>query len=314
MAPRVSVIIPAYNARAWLAETLDSVIAQTYDDWEAIVADDGSTDGTGDLAASYHPRVKCVRNERNLGIGGARNLALANASGELVALLDADDLWLPEYLQRQLARYDDAVASGEKVGIVCCGATRLGPEGPQESVHSQNPITLTALLRGNTIFVSAIVPRVLIDRLGGFATDCLGTEDYDLWLRILEAGHTVVVVDEFLAFYRVGDATVSANAAGMARAMQTTYRHALERGRLGVRQRAVARRELRWQRLIELRADATGRRARTGRLPVIAIARAAPLGARVMLERPELWLRGLGLVAVSLRGGPEAGARRFPTA
>jgi len=313
MAPRISVIIPAYNACASLAETLDSVIGQTYDDWEAIVADDASSDGTGDLATSYHPRVSCVRSEHNRGIGGARNLALAKASGELVALLDADDLWLSDYLQTQVAHYDEAVAAGENVGIVCCGAILLRPDGPRECVYSQRPATLAALLRRNTIFVSAIIPRVLVEQLGGFATDCLGTEDYDMWLRIVETGRTVLVVDEPLAIYRVGDTTVSTNVVGMARAMQTTYRHALERGRLHVRERAIVRRELRLQRLIELRAEAAWR-AEAGRLPVTVIARAIPLSVRVVLERPKLWLLGPRLFVRSLRGVRAAGVGRSPAA
>ncbi len=284
MPPRVSVIIPAYNARSSLGETLDSVIAQTYDDWEAIVADDASSDGTGELASGYHPRVRCVRGERNLGIGGARNLALANASGELVALLDADDLWTPEYLQRQIAHYDAAIAAGEKIGIVCCDATVLYPSGRQGRSYTRSPITLDALLRSNTIFISALVPRVLIDRLGAFATDCLGTEDYDMWLRILESGHSALVVNEPLAIYRDGAETVSSNAAGMARAMQTTYRHALERGRLDARQQAIARRELRWQRLVELHAEFSRTRLHAGRVPMGAIVRMTPLGARVVLS------------------------------
>jgi glycosyltransferase involved in cell wall biosynthesis len=310
MAPRVSVIIPAFNACASLAETLDSVIAQTYEAWEVIVADDGSSDGTADLAANYHPRVSCVRSQHNLGIGGARNLALAQASGELVALLDADDLWRPEYLERQLARHDDAVAAGENVGITCCDAILLGRGGARERVFTSSPITLTALLRHNTIFVSAIVTRSVIDQLGGFATNCLGTEDYDLWLRILESGRTVLVVNEPLAFYRIGDTTVSSNAAGMARAMQTTYRRALERGRLDAHQRAIVHRELRLQRFIEFREQVARRRAQTGRLPLAMVARAAPLGVRVLVERPSTWLIGARRLPAFLRGRAVAGARR----
>jgi glycosyltransferase involved in cell wall biosynthesis len=313
MPPRVSVIIPAYNARSSLGETLDSVIAQTYGDWEAIVADDASRDGTAELASGYHPRVRCVRSERNLGIGGARNLALADASGELVALLDADDLWTPEYLQRQVARYDAAVAAGEKVGIVCCDATVIRPSGQQGRSHTTGPITLDTLLRHNTIFVSALAPRSLIDGLGAFATDCLGTEDYDMWLRILEMGYTVLIVNEPLAIYRDGDETVSSNAAGMARAMQTTYCHALERGRLNARQRATARRELRWQRMVELRAEVAQMRLHAGRVPMKAIARATPLGARVALERPTLWWQGVQLLAASLRGAWVSCVSRFAT-
>lgn len=315
MAPRVSVIIPARNASATLAETLDSVIAQTYGDWEAIVADDASSDGTAQLAAGYHPRVRCVRSARNLGIGGARNLALTRATGELVALLDADDVWLPYYLDRQLARYDRAVAAGENVGIVSCDALMIGPEGPRAGTASQrigwaDPVTLTTLLRRNTICVSAIVPRVLVDRLGGFATDCLGTEDYDMWLRILEAGHKVLAAREPLFKYRIADTTVSTNVAGMARATQTTYRHALQRGRLDGRQRAIARRELRLQRLVELWEETVRRRRDTGRLPWKLVASAGPLGARVVLERPARWPRWLQIAIAILRGAPAAGVDR----
>jgi glycosyltransferase involved in cell wall biosynthesis len=302
MSPRISVIIPAYNARSSLGEALDSVIAQTYEDWEAIVADDASNDGTAEFASVYHPRVRCVRSERNLGIGGARNLALADARGELVALLDADDLWTPEYLQRQVADYDAAIAAGEKVGIVCCDATVVYTSGQRTRSYTRSPITLDGLLRRNTIFVSALVPRALIDGLGAFATDCLGTEDYDMWLRILETGHTALVVNEPLAVYRDGDETVSSNAASMARAMQTTYRHALERGRLDARQRATARRELRWQQLVELRAEVAQMRLHTGRVPLQAIVRAMPLGARVAFERPTLCWHGVQFFVASLRG------------
>jgi glycosyltransferase involved in cell wall biosynthesis len=315
MTPRVSVIIPAHNACALLAETLDSVIAQTYEDWEVIVADDGSTDGTAALATGYHPRVGCVCSPRKLGIGGARNLALTRATGELVALLDADDLWLPEYLERQVARYDAAVVAGEDVGIVSCDAFELGPDGPRASTYSQragwaDPVTLTTLLRGNTIFVSAIAPRALIDKLGGFATDCLGTEDYDMWLRILETGRAVLATREPLVLYRIADATVSANVAGMARATQTTYRHALERGRLDARQRWIARRALRLQRFVELWEEAAGRRKETGRIPWVFMACAAPLGVRVVLERPERWLRWLRIAREIVRGAPVAGVDR----
>jgi glycosyltransferase involved in cell wall biosynthesis len=315
MAARVSVIIPARNARATLAETLDSVIAQTYGDWEAIVADDGSSDGTGELAAGYHPLVQCVRSPRNLGIGAARNLALTRAAGELVALLDADDIWLAQYLERQIARYDDAVAGGERVGIVCCDAFELGPDGPREGTSYERnrwvePVTLTALLRKNTICVSSIVPRELIDELGGFATDCLGTEDYDMWLRILETGRTVLAAREPLFHYRVADTAVSANVAGMARATQTTYRHALQRGRLDARQRRIASRQLRMHRFIELWEELSRRRSEAEGLPWRLVARAVPLGARVVLERPNRWSHWLQIGLSILGGAPAAGVER----
>jgi glycosyltransferase involved in cell wall biosynthesis len=313
--PRVSVIIPARNAATLLPEALDSVIAQSYDDWEAIVADDASSDGTAALAAGYHPRVSCVRSERNLGIGGARNLALRQATGELVALLDADDLWLPEYLQRQVARYDAAVARGQDVGIVCCDAYELGARGLRAQTYSERAgwvdnVTLTTLLRRNTIFVSALVPRAVVDELGGFATDCLGTEDYDLWLRIVESGRAVIAVREPLVQYRVADTTISTNLAAMSRATQTTYRHALGRGRLSAHQRLVARRELRLQAFVELWEEIARAMREGNGIPWRLVASAAPLGVRVVLERPGRWLHWLRIASAIARGAPAAGIDR----
>jgi glycosyltransferase involved in cell wall biosynthesis len=313
--PRVSVIIPARNAASLLPQALDSVIAQTYDDWEAIVADDASSDGTAGLVAGYHPRVSCVRSERNLGIGGARNLALARASGELIALLDADDLLLPTYLERQVARYDAAVAGGQDVGIVCCDAYELGPEGRRSRTYSERAgwvqsVTLTTLLRANTIFVSALTPRAVVEELGGFATDCLGTEDYDLWLRIVESGRAVVAVREPLVMYRVADATISTNVAAMSRAVQTTYRHALARGRLDARQRRIARRELRLQRCVELWEESARMGGEGGRIPWSLLVRSGGLAARVVLERPKRWFHWFRIARAIARGAPAAGVDR----
>ncbi|HLL92495.1 MAG TPA: glycosyltransferase [Solirubrobacteraceae bacterium] len=315
MAPRVSVIIPARNASASLPDALDSVIAQTYGDWEVIVADDGSTDDTRALVDGYHPRVTCLRSERNLGIGGARNLALTRASGELAALLDADDQWLPDYLEKQVARYDAAVADGEDVGIVCCDAFELRPDGLRAGKYSQragwnDPVTLTTLLRDNTIFVSAIAPRAVIEQLGGFATDCLGTEDFDMWLRILESGRTVVAAREPLALYRIGDTAISANVAVMARAAQVAYGHALTRGRLDARQRAIAYRQLRLHRFVELWEETARLHGESGRVPWALIARALPLGMRVVFERPGRWTHWLRLGVGILGGAPVAGVDR----
>jgi glycosyltransferase involved in cell wall biosynthesis len=310
MSPRVSVIIPAYNASASIGETLDSVIAQTYSDWEVIVADDCSTDGTVNIVSDYHPRVSCVSSEHNRGPAAARNLALTVASGELVALLDADDLWRPLYLQRQLAHYDAAIREGTDVGIVCCGAVLLGPHGLGECAYPKRSVTLARLLRANSIHVSSIVPRGLIEELGGFATDCFGTEDYDMWLRILESGRAVVPVMEPLAVYRIGSGTVSSNVEGMARAMQVAYGRALERGQLSRRERMIVRRELRRHRMVELRETLKGQRVQTGHLPLGELVRALPLGVHVALERPDMWLPGLRLAVVALRDAVSKGRVR----
>jgi glycosyltransferase involved in cell wall biosynthesis len=308
--PRVSIIIPAYNAAQLLPHALDSILAQTYEDWEAIVVDDASTDETAAVASGRRdPRISCVRSPRNLGIGGARNQALPHARGELVALLDADDVWLAHYLERQVAEYDAAVARGEDVGVVCCDSYHLGPDGlpdlaSYEPPRWPDPITLTTLLRGNSIFVSAMVPRAVIEELGGFATDCLGTEDYDMWLRIAETGRRVVAVREPLVGYRVGDTSISKDVAIMSRAMQRTYQRALARGRLSGAQRRIAERQLRFQRLVELRQEAAAQtKARPHQLALLV--RVLALATRVAIERPGLWPRSLKPLRRAGRRSPD---------
>ena len=305
--PRVSVITPAHNAEAHLAETLDSVLAQRYDDYEVIVADDASTDATAELAAGYGDRVRCVRSATNLGPAGARNLALEHASGELVALLDADDLWLPDYLTEQVALYDREQRRRPGVGIVGCDAYELGPEGRREGTWSKRVgasarPTLTRMLHSNEIFVSALAPRELVIRLGGFSTECWGSEDHDLWLRILENGHRAVVNPRPLAVYRVAEGSISANVLGMARTSQRTFERALERGNLTLLQRLVVRRSLRIQVAVEHWERIAAERARGGRLPLADFARGAPVMARVVLEHPNRWPRWARILLALRRG------------
>src|SRR5262245_59871308 len=117
--PRVSVIVPAFNAEEYIAQALDSVVAQTYEDWEIVVADDGSTDATAEIAGGFGPRTRVVR-QANRGVGAALELACSHSTGELVAVLAADDYWLPDYLEEQVALHDRERARRVDVGIVAC--------------------------------------------------------------------------------------------------------------------------------------------------------------------------------------------------
>ena len=121
---RVSLIVPAHNAAPHIESAIASVRAQTYSDWELIVVDDGSHDATWELLqAAAGPHVRALRTERATGPAAARNLALAQATGELVAFLDADHLLLPRYLESQLARYESASRKdNQPVGLVACDA------------------------------------------------------------------------------------------------------------------------------------------------------------------------------------------------
>ncbi|MDP9223545.1 MAG: glycosyltransferase family 2 protein, partial [Actinomycetota bacterium] len=195
--PRVTVIVPAFNAAQYLPETLASVEAQTYNDWEVVVADDASTDETAEVAESFGDRVKVLRTSANAGPAVARNRAIETSTAELLAFLDADDLWLPGYLEQQVSLYDESRNVQDDVGLVVCDARILGPAGYRTQTYMQavrfpRVVTLTRLLVSNPIFISALSPRAVVEEAGCFTPATFGTADYDLWLRIVERGYRVV--------------------------------------------------------------------------------------------------------------------------
>ena len=163
------------------------------------------------------------------------------------------------------------------------------------------------MLRRNSIFVSALTPRALVLELGGFATECWGSEDHDLWLRILESGRRAVVNPRALAVYRVAAGSVSDNLLGMARTTQVTYERALARGNLNALQRVMA---LRYRRLQAVVERVEGLRARgasgAGRPAGGELARTLALLAVVVVEHPNRWPRWLR-IAVARRRGTAAG-------
>jgi glycosyltransferase involved in cell wall biosynthesis len=298
----VSIVVPAYNAEEHLGETLASVEAQTYTDWEVIVADDGSTDRTVDVASRFGDRFTILRGgPSNEGPAAARNRALAVASGELVALLDADDLWLPGYLERMVQSFDEGRARGLRVGIVTCNARILGPNGYLSRTFMEHQgfpddVTVGEMLRMNTISAVALFPRALLDEVGIFCPEIFGTEDYDLWLRIIELDYRVVVVREPLAIYRLAERSVSTNVARMARALQLTYERALARGRLTPAERRAAQRQHRLQRALEQVGLLLVARREGGRL-YARIARNVPLFLRVAVENPDRWAAAIRVLA-----------------
>jgi glycosyltransferase involved in cell wall biosynthesis len=286
--PRVSVVMPAHDSAAVIERALASVRGQTYSDWEVVVADDASSDDTADRAAAAGARV--VRVQRNLGPAGARNLALGASSSELVAFLDADDEWLPGYLAAQVARYDaERSRPGPEVGLVACDARLRLAHGMASFTYLDQfrdrctPLTLERVLRRNCIYISALVPREVGQEVGWFDPALFGTEDHDLWIRILETGRRAVLNRELLAVYSSDGASVSSNIARMAFNNQKTYRSALARGALPPRARRIARSELRYNRAMEVVATAWFERRPA------AMARSLPVAAFVAVTRPGHW-------------------------
>lgn len=227
MTPAVAVIMPAYDVAAFVGEAIESVLAQTHTDWQLVVVDDGSTDGTSDVVARYDdPRVRLLRIEHSGLPAVARNRGLASSESEFVAFLDGDDLWRPEKLERQLA----LVASRPEVGLVHAGFEMLRdgslePYVPPPAMTEEGP-QLERLAVGNYIANSSVLlRRELLARRGAFDEDprLRGTEDFELWLRLApqtEFGY----VDEPLMVYRFHPANL-----GQGAQMGLGYATALEK-------------------------------------------------------------------------------------
>jgi glycosyltransferase involved in cell wall biosynthesis len=210
-APRVSVVIPAYNAAATLPETLASVIAQTMTDYEVIVVDDGSTDATPAVLARYGDRIRVLRKVNEGRPSTTRNLGAQAARGELVAFLDADDRWRPEKLARQLALF----AANPRLGLVYTAAAVIDSNG---RVLRVNPCPrggrgriYSLLAVGNMMVGSSVmVRRIAIAEAGWFDEELTSIENWDLWIRIARRWE-VDFVDEPLTSYRVHPGNRSAD-------------------------------------------------------------------------------------------------------
>lgn len=215
--------MPVYEGREHLAAAIDSVLAQTFEEFELLVVDDGSTDGSSAIARTYagrDPRVH-YRRQENAGQGAARNAGIGVARGEAVAFLDQDDLWLPDKLARQLPLLDDATVVYSDTYILRDGGHNREERFSDHLEGWPAPATLESLMVGNTIPVlTALLSRRLLLTHGGFTSDpaLKGVDDYDLWLRLAAAGVTFSYVPEPLAVYRVHEAAMSADQVRMASA------------------------------------------------------------------------------------------------
>ncbi len=217
-ADRVSVIIPAYNAAPYIADTLESVFAQTYRCFEVIVVNDGSADTAAleALLLPYSDRIVYIKQE-NRGLSGARNTGLRAATGTLVALLDADDIWMPDYLDEQTK----FLRAHPQFDLVYCNARFFG-----DSVYdgkdymavcpSNGEATPAAIIsRRCHVFVS-VLARTEVLRRFGFDESLRSCEDFDCWLRFTAAGHRIGYHRKILVRYRKHNASLSANPTRMA--------------------------------------------------------------------------------------------------
>jgi glycosyltransferase involved in cell wall biosynthesis len=210
----VSVIMPAFNVAPYLGASIESVQAQTAPDWELLIVDDGSTDGTAAVAEAFaakDPRVRLLR-QANAGISAARNRALRRSSGSFLALLDSDDLWDPAYLAPQLRTF----ATRPQIDIVTGNGRFLGGEHhgcPVRPWPDRRPRpTLATILSDETsIFIMSIMRRRVYAAIGGFDESLRTNEDYEFWIRAAVAGFRFWRNDEPLGRYRRRDGSLSSS-------------------------------------------------------------------------------------------------------
>jgi glycosyltransferase involved in cell wall biosynthesis len=211
--PAVSVVIPAYNVATYMRETLDSVFAQTYTDFEVVVVNDGSPD-TEELERALEPyreRIVYVRQE-NRGAGAARNRGLREARGGYVAFLDADDLWLPNFLEAQMRFleaggydlvYSDAVLFGD---TPVAGRTQMESASP--SVGEVDFLSLIHY-RCNVTTSTVLARKAPIFEAGLFDEGLRNSQDFELWVRLVRRGARVSYQRKVLVRYRCHDDSLS---------------------------------------------------------------------------------------------------------
>jgi glycosyltransferase involved in cell wall biosynthesis len=232
--PSFSVIIPAYNEAGLVGSAIESVLRQSRPDWEAIVVDDGSTDGTAEAVHEFElrdPRVRIVR-KANEGLSAARNSGIDVARARYVTFLDSDDLLMPGYLDAMGAALDANPGAGfaytdawamdadsHRIGR----ATAMSAWTPAEP--AENPLdTIRQLIPNNFIFVATTLPRAVLDDVGRFDPELSSAEDYDLWLRILARGYAAVRAPGVFAIKRERSDAMSANYLKMLSNLCEVYR------------------------------------------------------------------------------------------
>ena len=203
--PKVSVVIPAYNVAEFISDTLDSALGQKFRDYEIIVVNDGSPD-TPALERAIRTRREDIVyiKQPNLGAGAARNTGIQHARGEIIAFLDGDDVWLPNFLASQLAFL------GRGYDMVYCDAYRFGMRSVlrktfMESAPSAGVCDSAALLdfRCNVITSGTVATKDALERSGLFEHERTSSEDFHLWLRMAKNGAKIGYQRKPLLKYRV---------------------------------------------------------------------------------------------------------------
>ena len=231
--PTVSVVMPVYNAARYLAEAVESILAQTFGDFEFVIVDDGSTDrspATLDDYAARDARIRIVR-RANTGIVGALNDALAESKAPLIARMDADDVSLPERLEKQVAYmrdHDECIALGSRVvGIDPYGCVLFQSE--HKLAHDEIDRELLNGVGWAIVHPVAMLRRDAVERVGGYRREWQWVEDLDLFLRLAEIGKLANLPDHLLRYRQHTESINRTRSAEQARLADACVREAYRR-------------------------------------------------------------------------------------
>lgn len=211
-APRISVVIPAYNVAEYIAETLDSALAQTFSDFEIIVINDGSPDTARleKVLAEYYDKIIYLKQE-NGGAAAARNAAISEARGSLLAFLDGDDIWFPEKLAAQISFLD-----ANDYEMIYCDALLFGEplyEGKtfMQGAPSAGVVTAQSLLEGscNVLTSGTVVVKELLMKYGMFDERAVRVEDFELWFRLCKNRVKIGYQKKVMVKYRIREGSLT---------------------------------------------------------------------------------------------------------
>lgn len=223
MNPLVSIIMPCYNAERYIAQSIDSVLAQTYDDWELLVTDDGSTDKSAEIVQGYcaqDNRIQLFKHGNNQGIAKARNTSLSQAKGRFVAFLDHDDLWTPDKLEKQVRCMldNDYPFTYTSYELIDNSGASLN-----KTIRTQGVMDYTRYAKNTIIGCGTVV--VDKNKVGDFRMPQNDTsDDMALWLGLMRKGFKAYPLDEVLLKYRVTKHSASSNKWKAAKDVWHVYR------------------------------------------------------------------------------------------
>lgn len=206
---KVSIITPSYNSSRYISQTIESVLVQTYENWEMIIVDDVSPDHSNEIIEEYAKkdnRIKLIKLEKNSGAANARNEGIQQAVGKYIAFLDSDDIWLPEKLTKQIEfmHKNEVVLCYSSYFIMDENSKQIGQFNISKTKVSYKELLKTCIIGNLTAMYDA-------EQLGKFYMEDIGHEDYTLWLKILKKIDNAYGIEKPLAKYRISKKSISSN-------------------------------------------------------------------------------------------------------